>query len=278
MNISKGYKDAQINLELQKRLNIALQEVTGFEFLALDGQFGDKTEAAVKLLQTKFGLEVDGIIGEQTLQVLQTGQAPPPPKKYTAPVRGKVIKLTLEDVLHRALACVKAPVTYHLEYPNGGDNPEAIMPCDEHTGGLDCSGFNAWVHGFDRFQPKDFHFWDGYLNTDSKIAEAETDGLWFTIHENPEAGDLIVGETFRSKLPPFKRKIGHEGTVVDVSEWKTKGLAGIQVVHCSPRNYAVTKNGSAIAKTNGTIWSIYRKYRFLRFNRDHALYLKAAKG
>ncbi|MBW4483789.1 MAG: peptidoglycan-binding protein [Tildeniella torsiva UHER 1998/13D] len=32
----------------------------------MDGQFGQKTEAAVKLFQSKRGLEIDGVVGQQT--------------------------------------------------------------------------------------------------------------------------------------------------------------------------------------------------------------------
>lgn len=264
----------QVVAKVQELAN-ALLPILGIAPLKCDGNFGSLTDVAIRAIQRGAGLVEDGVVGEQTLDVLQ-GKPVAPKKTYAPPKRGQVIKLELIDVISRATRVIGSPILYHLEYPNGGDNPSAGLPCDEHTGGLDCSGFNAWVHGFDRYQPGDFKYWDGYLNTDSKIAEAETEGKWFTIHETPEVGDMIVGETFRTAYGV--RRIGHEGTVVDVSEWKTRRLAGIQVVHCSPRNYVFTDSKSAIWKTSGSIWTIYRKYRFLRFNRDYVLYLKAAKG
>lgn len=242
-----------------------------------DGKFGPLTELALRRYQDAMGLTRDGVFGPLTrakLFPLSSAADAPPVLK-----RGNVKRLTDDQVLARALGCIGAPIIYHLEVPNGGTDPEAPMPCDEHTGMCDCSGFNAWVHGFDRYQPpklapRDFPFWDGYINTDSKIAEAEGPASWFSIVSTPEPGDMIIGETFRTLLG--KKVIGHEGTIVETTEWKSKGLAGIQVVHCSPSNYNRPGNmgHSAVWKTNGTIWQNYKKWRFVRYNRERILKLK----
>ncbi len=234
--------------------------------LGVDGIFGLATENAVKQFQDKNGLLVDGIVGPRTVEKMFPKQAKP---VYTAPVRGKVKDLTLTEVLERANGCIGAPITYHLEYPNGGTDPDANAPCDEQTGYLDCSGFTSWCEGYDRYQPGKFKYWDGYLNTDSKIAEAEAEAKWFTPLAAPEVGCLLVGETFRRLTG--QRVIGHESVVVNTDHWNDQGLAGIAVVHCSPSNVKKNPQGSAIWKTNGVIWSIYKKYRFVRFNRAYAL-------
>jgi peptidoglycan hydrolase-like protein with peptidoglycan-binding domain len=52
--------------ELQARL-----EANGFDPGAADGIFGPKTEAAVKGFQRKWGLAVDGIVGNATWGKLQ---------------------------------------------------------------------------------------------------------------------------------------------------------------------------------------------------------------
>lgn len=263
--------DPRIVQELQKRLMAALPNLT----LKMDGRFGELTEQAVKDYQKLKGLTVDGIIGEKTFASL-TGTPPAEEKKYTPPKRGKVLLRTVADKLHFALGCIGAPVKYHLEYPNGGTDPEASMPCDEHTGFLDCSGFDAFVQGHDRYA-SDFPEWDGYMNTDSKIYHAEHAAQWFQTRDEPEVGDMIIGETYRTFLG--RKVIGHEGTIVDVSEWKTRGLAGIQVVHCSPSNYQYTESKSAIWKTSATRWgTVFKKYRFVHFDADRVLKMRAARG
>ena len=51
--------------EVQSILN-----ATGYGTLVVDGIFGAQTEAAVKLFQHDYGLEVDGVVGAQTWEIL----------------------------------------------------------------------------------------------------------------------------------------------------------------------------------------------------------------
>ena len=57
--------------KLQKRLN-----EEGYT-LAVDGQFGSKTQAAVRDYQKKKGLSVDGIVGKNTWGALNTAPKSP---------------------------------------------------------------------------------------------------------------------------------------------------------------------------------------------------------
>ena len=38
----------------------------------VDGRFGAKTEAAVKVLQQAYGITVDGVVGHQTWQIVNS--------------------------------------------------------------------------------------------------------------------------------------------------------------------------------------------------------------
>jgi hypothetical protein len=201
--------------------------------------------------------------------------------------RGKIIPpLNSHEVVARALDYVgNAKIHYHLQYPNGGTDPDDV-PYDRDTGGCDCIGFALNVCGLDRFQDgrmkrwsntlrkwgqaRKFPLYDGYINTDSMIDEARTQGKWFTILKEPEDGCFIVGHSQKGLL---RRKIGHIGVCVDTSEYKTKGLAGIQVVHCSPSNVNKPGNkfGSAVWKTNASLWAGYKDYVFIKFNYDYAV-------
>jgi hypothetical protein len=202
--------------------------------------------------------------------------------------RGKIVVWSSAGTVLRAKSMVGKNVTYHLKYPNGGTDPEVSTPSDPSTGYCDCIGFAAWAAGFDRYQPGKFPLYDGYINTDSMVMEATLPKLkqkygkivdgqkWFTVLDRPEDGCFIVAPSFRRRLPPFNRVIGHIGVVVDSSEWETKGLAGLQVVHCSSKNHKAkgNVNKSAVWKTDGTLWGRYRKLYFVRFNREYALGLK----
>jgi hypothetical protein len=238
--------------------------------VSVDSFFGPETENAVKQFQDEHGLKVDGIVGINTVEALMPKREKRP---YAPPTRHKVRDLDTEEILGRANACVGGPINYHLKYPNGGQDPDSNMPCDEQTGGLDCSGFTAWCQGYDR----DFMTglsatldrWDGYSNTDSKIAEAEREGKVYTVVplEDAQPGDLLVGESYRRLYGG--RKIGHEGVITAVGNVKRDGLAGLSVVHCSPSNVKLNPAKSAVWKTSGKLWGGYRKIRVLRFNRDY---------
>jgi hypothetical protein len=223
-------------------------------------------------------------------------------------VRGHIIEWrTNAEIVKRALNYVGDPrVRYQLKYPNGGTDPDED-PQDKETGFCDCAGFADNMAGFDRLQkggkpqrwngskwvpaipfPDTPSVSGGYINTDSMVEEATLPKLkqkngkivdgqkWFTVLEKPEDGCFIVAPSFRRRLPPFNRVIGHIGVVVDSSEWETKGLAGLQVVHCSSKNHKAkgNVNKSAVWKTDGTLWGRYRDCYFVRFNREYALGLK----
>lgn len=193
-------------------------------------------------------------------------------------MRGKILNRTATETVSLALAYVGvAGIHYHLEYPNGGTDP-SLPPQDKQTGGCDCIGFALNVAGLDRFQPGPkgaFPLYGGYINTDSMIEEAMKSGKWFTVLDKPEEGCFIVAHTFTRGT---RRVIGHIGVVTDCSEYATKALAGIHVVHCSPSNVKRpgNKNGSAVWKTDGTVWGGYPKVCFVRFNREYAQQLKVA--
>lgn len=256
---------------LQAKLNAELSLKPS---LATDGIFGTQTEDAVKKFQELKGLKVDGIVGPFTFDALW------PKKVWTPPKRHVVYLFNQEEIINRALGCIGAPVHYHLEYPNGGTDPTAPMPCDQQTGGCDCSGFNAWVQGFDRDfldgMSKTLDGWDGYCNTDSKLDEARSEGKLFSIVPLAEAvpGDMIVGESIRDPNTHKITRVGHEGTITFVGNTKRDGLAGLHVVHCSASNAKRPGNTSksAIWKTDGKLWSdLFPKWYIVRFNREYAV-------
>lgn len=261
----------EIRVGMQGQVVAALQnklQELGFH-LEVDGAFGPITEAAVKQYQDEQGLVVDGIVGQKTIAALFPK---PSAAVYKPPVRHVVLEQSLVETLERANGCVGAPIKYQLKYPNGGTDPKSNMPCDEVAGTLDCSGFTAWCLGYDR----DFadglsatlDQWSGNASTDSMVAEAESEGLVYTILDEPEVGCLIVSPSFR-RLGVLNRVTGHTGIVVSLG--KGKGLSNIGVVHCSPSNVKKNDAGSAVWKTNATIWAGYKKVLFLRFNRAYVL-------
>jgi peptidoglycan hydrolase-like protein with peptidoglycan-binding domain len=102
-SLRKGAKGAAVT-ELQGAL-----KRHGFDPGPIDGDFGPKTEAAVKAFQAAKGLTVDGVVGPQTRQALQAATAAPaapapapaetPAPAAPAPTAGGVIKAAPGDTL-----------------------------------------------------------------------------------------------------------------------------------------------------------------------------------
>ncbi|MFA6807592.1 MAG: spore cortex-lytic enzyme [Eubacteriales bacterium] len=69
--LAKGSKGPEVE-ELQKKLN-----QLGYNVGAVDGVFGKKTDEAVKQLQKDRGIEIDGVVGEVTVEQLKnlTGES-----------------------------------------------------------------------------------------------------------------------------------------------------------------------------------------------------------
>lgn len=222
----------------------------------------------IEYWQTGHGLQVDGMAGErETIPSIQFALSDEAQPKEPVPIqigRGRVVKLTRDQVVKRAMYLaghasieelddhvrkVDAPsecptIYYLLKGHNGGKDPTAPDPSDRWSNPgspfvnrtCDCSGGNAWMHGFDRYQPKRFaHIYDGWINTDSKMADASGSQKCFRSVGRPEPGTIIVYKTRGAT-------IGHEGTVVgyrgDLSKWDPKVRANwrlIDVVDVSAR-------------------------------------------
>ena len=60
---------------LQSRMSAFKSEPNGgfpYDTSGVDGRFGPKTEAAVKVLQQAYGITVDGVVGHQTWQIVDS--------------------------------------------------------------------------------------------------------------------------------------------------------------------------------------------------------------
>mgnify|MGYP001617840559 CR=1 FL=1 len=151
----------------------------------------------------------------------------------------KILNLTPEQVVDRAKRFVGNTVKYHLEYPNGGSDPETITPFDLlNIQGVDfkvadCIGFALWCQGISRRYLGDVNtqpFPDtpnvtgGYINCTSLVQEAVgfarrkgqppyPGGRFFRIVTKPVPGDLIVFSG-RTKDYPVNPKHGHIGVIV----------------------------------------------------------------
>lgn len=89
-DVSYGQKSGCVT-ELQELLN------KHGAHLAVDGDFGPATLAAVKSYQSAHGLAVDGIVGPKTKASLEGGSTPPPPPAHGRSTNYDFARLVLAD-------------------------------------------------------------------------------------------------------------------------------------------------------------------------------------
>lgn len=105
--------DGQEVLAIQKRLVELSYTINN-----IDGDFGPETETAIKRFQADKGLEVDGIVGDETYRALMNKEIPP--NRSNSVVR---------NVMRAAYSVIGTPYVF------GGTSPY----------GFDCSGFTQYA-------------------------------------------------------------------------------------------------------------------------------------
>lgn len=185
-------------------------------------------------------------------------------------MRGQIKPLTRAEAVARARLMAGpagAAIRYRLADHQGGTNPFAedcashwlstIMRIDLAT--ADCAGFVAWCLGYDRFQPKEFPLYGGWINCDSILGEARTSSRWFEIVPEALPGDLVVFPSIDFDHDGDRDRVGHVGIVTDVTDAKVGDFADLVVAHCSATNDKTKKR--AIAITTGAPWEGRDQYR-----------------
>lgn len=121
--------------------------------------------------------------------------------------RGVVVSLTPDEIADRARRLGDPSFVagyYLLQEHNGGKDPTAADPFDRWSKPgstfvnrtADCIGGASWCAGFDRYQPVRFaHLYDGWINTDSMLEDANGPAKCFAVLDAPVAGCFLVAPT-----------------------------------------------------------------------------------
>lgn len=188
-----------------------------------------------------------------------------------------------EAILRRARSMIGERLNYVLGA--GGRNPRALTPASTITvGGLertgcDCSGFVAWVLGYDRYQPDDFDYMGGWISTDGMLGKWDKtkecwtpDPDWFELLEAPTPGCLVVYGAVDLDHDGQKERIGHVGIVSHCDPvWSHTTN---RVIHCSAQR---VKPGFAVQETNGEVWKRAALVRGRHHKRFEAVFLRPLK-
>lgn len=184
-------------------------------------------------------------------------------------VRGKNLKLPIEEVLARARRLVDTG-SYSLEQGlNGGNDPTATGPYSHGTvGTADCVGVGMYIQGVDRYQPQ-IPYYGGWVNTNSVFAMPE---LFVNLGQDfskVQPGDVLAYPSYKDILG--RKHYGHwmtvEKTMTDRVERLPSGfqrmayatkLSELTVIHCSQRKAPATKRTPGFAKGKATSWAFFR--------------------
>lgn len=182
MMIRSGAKGSTV-LSIQKELKAA-----GINPGPLDGEFGPKTQAAVKAYQKKHHLEVDGIVGPKTWKALTHDSFKPAPAKPSKPSKPGPVKPTNPTTGRPSTKVQKllAEARKHLGFHEGAGNKN---PFSKALGRPP----EAWCADFVSFCAKKAGL---HVNTASAQQVAniiKQQGGWKGRH-NPQPGDAV---TFR---------------------------------------------------------------------------------
>jgi len=210
----------------------------------------------VEYWQAGHGLLVDGMAGSRETipsidwEIDRDQSAlpviPTTPETAAALVRGVVLGLTDGEIVRRALylagkatldtldvhvrligASALCPDIYYLlKGYNGGKDPTAPDPADRWNKPgstfvnrtCDCSGGDAWMGGYDRYQQKRMRAsvgYDGWFNTDSMITDATTPLLPGEIRCYEADPWPMPGRSIVCKSGSYGHTIGHIGRITD---------------------------------------------------------------
>lgn len=148
------------------------------------------------------------------------------------------------DVVARALSVIGLGI-YGLG--RGGRRPLASTPLDA-LGRCDCSGFVAWCHGLDRYQPGQIA--GDWLSCD--LVHADATGprrMWRRVEvADVQPGDALV---YPGRHVNGRRvAIGHCAVVVERPA-VVRSLAEVGAVHC----HGPSGHSPAIARASGDLWA-----------------------
>lgn len=161
-----------------------------------------------------------------------------------------------------------ARIRYRLADHQGGRDPHAD-DCASHWHSLikriplatsDCAGFVAWCLGFDRYQPKTFATYGGWINCDSALIDARANCQLFHAVLTPEPGDLVVFPSIDLDRDGKRDRYGHTGLVTYVGpRWTPGAWSMLRVAHCS--SLSDQRFDRAIMETAGLVWARRENYR-----------------
>jgi peptidoglycan hydrolase-like protein with peptidoglycan-binding domain len=113
----------------------AVQRALGMPADAIDGVYGPRTQANVRLFQQRHGLVVDGIVGPQTLGALGLAGAPAPSGTQAAPQTAAPQQTSGQSAPQQTSGqSAPSSTLSQIAQCESGGNPQAVSPGGDYRG------------------------------------------------------------------------------------------------------------------------------------------------
>ena len=247
-----GFKGSDEVRALQKRL-----KELGYYNGSVDGDFGEKTEKAVKEFQSANGLKADGKVGEKTKAILYSKKAKSYKEAHATPTPKPTAKVTPKPTA-KATSTPNLSKDYYLRLGDSGKKVETLQRRLIELGWLDgnvTGNYDAATEAaVIAFQRRSNGLWDDGVAGPATLRALYSSGAARTSKAVASSGETLEFGSEGEKVRKLQQKLKDLGYLSGTVDGKF-GVATEAAVIAFQRNNNLTADGKAGTATLSKLYS-----------------------